>query len=141
MKSRLSLILPLISSFAFVSCFPIPSDGTKKNPNVTANTITSEEQQKIEEQREQMKQRDLEKQAQLIKPTTLPTQQTENTVVEPPEVKPTSDYPFGTPVPGKEGYVFSPYNNKLLDVRGIPSGTLVQDTTYPLTEKKYFRVP
>ena len=141
MKNRLSLILPLISSFAFVSCFPIPKDETKKNPNLPTNTITSEEQQKIEEQRELMKQRDLEKQAQLIKPATLPATQTENTIVEPPEVKPTNDYPFGTPVPGKEGYVFSPYNNKLLDVRGIPSGTLVQDTTYPLTEKKYFRVP
>jgi hypothetical protein len=61
--------------------------------------------------------------------------------VEPPTIKPKSDYPFGTPVPGKEGFVFSPYNNKLLDVRGIASGTLVQDTTYPPTEKKYFRVP
>jgi hypothetical protein len=99
MKYRLSLILPLISSFAFVSCFPIPKDETKKNPNLPTNTITSEEQQKIEEQRELMKQRDLEKQAQLIKPATLPATQTENTIVDPPEVKPTNDYPFGTPVP------------------------------------------
>jgi hypothetical protein len=26
-------------------------------------------------------------------------------------------------------------------VRDIPSGTLVQDPTYPAAEKKYFRVP
>ena len=141
MKSRLLFALPLISSFAFVSCFPIPNNGPKKNTDQPSSTITSEEQQKIEEQRELMKQRDLEKQAQLTNPPTLPTNQTEHTIVDPPVVKPKSDYPFGTPVPGKEGYVFSPYNNKLLDVRGIPSGTLVQDTTYPLTEKKYFRVP
>jgi hypothetical protein len=35
----------------------------------------------------------------------------------------------------------SAYNNKLVDVRDIPSGTLVQDPTYPASEKKYFRVP
>lgn len=45
------------------------------------------------------------------------------------------------PVPGKPGFVFSPFNNKLIDVKGIPSGTLVQDPTYSPEEKKYFRVP
>jgi len=45
------------------------------------------------------------------------------------------------PVPGKPGFVFSPFNNKIIDVKGIPSGTLVQDPTYPASEKKYFRVP
>ncbi|MBB5352440.1 hypothetical protein HNR46_002685 [Haloferula luteola] len=44
-------------------------------------------------------------------------------------------------VPGKPGFVFSPYNNKIIDVKGIPSGTLVQDPTYPASDKKYFRVP
>lgn len=142
MKFRLILTLPLISCFTLVSCFPIPRDRPKqKPPETTNNTLTSEEQQKIEEQRELMRQRELEKQNQLTNQEPLPNNQTENTVVEPPTIKPTSDYPFGTPVPGKEGFVFSPYNNKLLDVRGIASGTLVQDTTYPPTEKKYFRVP
>ena len=56
-------------------------------------------------------------------------------------MKPKGDYAFANPVPGKEGFVFSPYNNKLVDVRDIPSGTLVQDPTYPASEKKYFRVP
>ncbi|MES2981008.1 MAG: hypothetical protein V4727_01745 [Verrucomicrobiota bacterium] len=142
MKFRFSLTLPLISCLAFVSCFPIPKEGPKKNEEQKPKTtITSEEQQKIEEQRELMRQRELEKQTQLTNPEPTPTNVTENTIVEPPAIKTNSDYPFGTPVPGKEGYVFSPYNNKLLDVRGIPSGTLVQDTTYPPTEKKYFRVP
>jgi hypothetical protein len=44
-------------------------------------------------------------------------------------------------VPGKEGFVFSPYNNKVVDVRDIPSGTLVQDPTYTGAGKGYFRVP
>jgi hypothetical protein len=44
-------------------------------------------------------------------------------------------------VPGKPGFVFSPFNNKLIDVQGIQSGRLVADPTYPASEKKYFRVP
>ena len=52
-----------------------------------------------------------------------------------------NDFAFANKVPGKEGFVFSPYNNKVVDVRDIPSGTLVQDPTYPASEKKYFRVP
>ncbi len=143
MKSRLFLTLPLMSCFAFVSCFPIPRNEPPRNPDQVKNTtITSEEQQKIEEQREMMKQRELEKQqTELTNQQTLPGNQTQNTIVEPPVVTKTSDYPFANPVPGKVGFVFSPYNNKLVDVRDIPSGTLVQDPTYPLTEKKYFRVP
>lgn len=39
-----------------------------------------------------------------------------------------SDLPLtANPVPGKPGFVFSPYNNKLVDVVGIPAGTLVTD--------------
>lgn len=142
MKFHLSLTLPLIGCFAFVSCFPIPREHPQNHHMQDPNaTITSEEQQKIEEQRERMRQREMEKKTELANQQPVPSNVTENTIVEPPTIKTTTDYPFGTPVPGKEGYVFSPYNNKLLDVRGIPSGTLVQDTTYPPTEKKYFRVP
>ena len=39
------------------------------------------------------------------------------------EPKKSSDYKFANKVPGKEGFVFSPYNNKVVDVRDIPSGT------------------
>ncbi|HEY1121426.1 MAG TPA: hypothetical protein VGE67_07480 [Haloferula sp.] len=49
--------------------------------------------------------------------------------------------PTARAVPGKPGYVFSPFNNKVIDVEGIQSGRLVADPTYPLEEKKYFRVP
>jgi len=55
--------------------------------------------------------------------------------VEKPQV------PEARPAPGKAGYVFSPYNNKIIDVQGIPAGALVADPTYPTSEKKYFRVP
>jgi hypothetical protein len=51
------------------------------------------------------------------------------------------EYSVANKVPGKEGFVFSPYNNKVVDVRDIPSGTLVQDPTYTGAGKGYFRVP
>jgi len=56
-----------------------------------------------------------------------------------PPVKQT--VPTARAVPGRPGYVFSPFNNKLIDVEGIQSGRLVADPTYPPEEKKYFRVP
>lgn len=56
-----------------------------------------------------------------------------------PDPKPST--PVARPVPGKPGFVFSPFNNKIIDVKDIPSGTLVADPTYPASEKKYFRVP
>ena len=61
---------------------------------------------------------------------------------EPLEVKPApGPRPTAIPVPGKDGFVFSPYNNKVIDVKGFAPGTLVADPTYPMSERKYFRVP
>jgi hypothetical protein len=40
-----------------------------------------------------------------------------------------------------KGMVFSPYNGKIIDVRGIPPGTLVADPTFPPEEGAYFRTP
>jgi len=54
---------------------------------------------------------------------------------------PSSDVPVAHKAPGKEGYVLSPYNNKLILVRGIPSGTVVPDPASPSSARKYFRVP
>lgn len=51
------------------------------------------------------------------------------------------EYPSAVRVAGKAGYVTSPYNEKIIDVTGIPPGTLVADPTFPLEEKKYFRTP
>ena len=142
MKTKLLLSLPLVGCFAFVSCYPIldgprgprgPRD-SRPDPNTT---VASQDQQKIEEQRELMKER-AKRQAEMARRTVGDLQET---TVEKPKKTTTSDYAFANPVPGKEGFVFSPYNNKLVDVRDIPSGTLVQDPTYPASEKKYFRVP
>lgn len=49
--------------------------------------------------------------------------------------------PVAEPVPNMPGMVISPYNGRHIDVKGYAPGTLVADPTYPLEEKKYFRVP
>ena len=64
-----------------------------------------------------------------------------NSPSSPPSQTPSSSsdsLPKGIPVPGKPGFVSSPYDPKfLIDVRGFPPGTLVID---PNTNKP-FRVP
>lgn|GEM_PF-5724149 len=61
--------------------------------------------------------------------------QTQNVVVN------EEDYPYATAIPGKQGYVLSPYSQKPLDVRNQQSGDLVLDPYYARSEKKYFRIP
>lgn len=50
-----------------------------------------------------------------------------------------NDYPYGIPVPGKEGLVYSPYDKSAgyVEVKNIKPGSLVE---CPYTHK-YFRVP
>jgi len=64
------------------------------------------------------------------------------TVPEGVEIEePQQKNPVALAVPDRAGFVFSPYNNKIVDVTGIPAGGLVADPTYPASEKKYFRTP
>ncbi len=141
MKSTFLHSLPLIGCLAFASCYPIPDKPKGPKPPEQGGTVTSQEQQKIQEQRDRMKEK-AEKEKEVVT-TDVPEEKPENGTTTPPDkpVEKRGDYAFANPVPGKEGFVFSPYNNKLVDVRDIPSGTLVQDPTYPASEKKYFRVP
>ena len=46
------------------------------------------------------------------------------------------DFPYGTPVPGKQGFVTSPFapDSGFIDVRGFPPGTAVKD---PYTNKVF----
>jgi hypothetical protein len=73
-------------------------------------------------------------------PTPAPTDPGATPTPEPtPTPTPaTSNIPYGTPVPGKPGFVISPYSSEgYVDVQGIPPNTEVRD---PFTNK-IFRVP
>lgn len=69
---------------------------------------------------------------------TRPSQRPEPKVYAKPKPE---EYPPAAVVAGKPGFVTSPYNGKIIDVNGIPPGTLVADPTYPTEEKKFFRTP
>jgi len=49
-------------------------------------------------------------------------------------------YRYATKVEGKEGFVHNPYTQNQVDVRGIPSGTLVRDP-HDSNPAHKFRVP
>ena len=64
-----------------------------------------------------------------ITPTVLPEKRS---------VEETAALPYARPVPGKPGFVYSPFDEKfLIDVRGAPPGTVVNDPN----AGKAFRVP
>ena len=147
MNFRLSTALAAVACLTFAACHPYNENANKKTTRGPVKTQpTPEEIKKKKEAEERKKQEEALKQAG-EGATTTPDGGTagqpkeEPTTTTPPVSTKPNDYVFANKVPGKEGFVFSPYNNKVVDVRGLPSGTLVQDPTYPPTEKKYFRVP
>jgi len=151
MNVRLSSIIATLGCIFLVSCYPY-DEGQHKKPKqqqTKQKTVTTPEQQKIQEQRDQLKATEeaKKKQEELKNPlvenpgTTTPPNNPPNNTPKPPIDEKRTEYAVASKVPGKEGYVFSPYNNKLVDVRDIPSGTLVQDPTYTGAGKGYFRVP
>ncbi len=144
MKSRFFTASVALGGVLLASCYPYDENANRKPAQGPAQkNVSSAEQQKIKEQREKMKaQNDLKKKesAGETSDTTPETTSPSGETTKPP-VEEKRDYAVANKVPGKDGYVFSPYNNKLVDVRDIPSGTLVQDPTYTGAGKGYFRVP
>ncbi len=152
MKLRHTIGFAALVSLMLASCYPV-----KEKPNAsrdpkqidkTAPVLTPEQQKAKEAEELKKKEEALKKEEELKKEKELISGQTPEPGTSNPtgpgkkeETKKTADYQFGSKVPGKEGFVLSPYNNKLVDVRGFPSGQLVQDPTFPASEKKYFRVP
>lgn len=145
MNLRISTAFVAIGCLLLASCYPYNENDKKKTkgtekPAVTAEQKTREQQEALEKkQQDEIKKK--EEAAEMNKPAqnTNVGNTTETKPTQPAENR--NDFAFANKVPGKEGFVFSPYNNKVVDVRDIPSGTLVQDPTYPAAEKKYFRVP
>ncbi len=148
MNFRFSTAFAALGCVLLASCYPYDESKNKKPaPKQTQKTVTTAEQQKLKEQRDRMKEKEDLATTEPVKEsgtettTTTTTTTTPGETVKPPTVEKRADYPVASKVPGKEGYVFSPFNNKLIDVKDMPSGTLVSDPTYPESAKKFFRVP
>ena len=142
MIHRLSTGFATLGCVLLAACYPVNENPhpnkTQKTPE---KTPTAAETRQLKEQ-EALKQKELQETAQNPSPdnpATDPTNPPTEKIKAP--VEPKRDYAVANKVPGKEGFVFSPYNNKVVDVREIASGTLVTDPTYPTAEKKFFRVP
>lgn len=143
MTTRILAVAVAALAVLFSSCRPIGAPPDKENPTVKKLTPEEEAKKKEEEERKKAEEELKKKQEEEAKnnanlPPVDPT--------PPTPTPPRTDYPFANKVPGKDDYVFSPYNNKVISIRDdqnriIPSGTLVADPTYPPAEKKYFRVP
>jgi hypothetical protein len=156
MKLRLSTGIAALLCVLMASCYPVDENGNRKKATRKPQQTAAEEAKKKEEEARKKAEEEMKKKKEEAekKATEGQVGNDGGTGATPPDggttgggtTVPTieqkrTDYAFATKVPGKEGFVFSPYNNRVVDVRDIPSGTLVQDPTYPASEKKYFRVP
>jgi CCR4-NOT transcriptional regulation complex NOT5 subunit len=156
MNLRLPAVFAALGCVFLASCTPYNEHPNKKpTQKPVQKSVTTVEQQQVQAQRDAMKQKEaLKKKAALpTAPAEMPSAPASSTpsstasstpapeTPKPPTEEKRADYKFANKVPGKEGFVFSPYNNKVVDVRDMPSGTLVQDPTYTGAGKGYFRVP
>ena len=108
---------------------PTPSQGTQGEGS---ETVSSEEQKNMREAQESAEDPDAlgpEEPGPTVPGGPRPNTDTND-----------SEHPYATKIPGKEGFVFNPFTNNPVDVRGIPSGTLVRDPQDP-DESHKFRVP
>jgi hypothetical protein len=153
MKSRIANGLIALGCVLLASCYPYNENAGKLQKTKPLEKIAGvADQQKTKSERDLMKKKSEMKKAagandssEETKPEATNPSMPEKTPTEKPKTgaaaaeKP--NYKVANKIPGKDGFVFSPWNNKVVDVRDIPTGTLVQDPTYPASEKKYFRVP
>jgi hypothetical protein len=149
MNTRSLTAVSTLGLALLASCYPY-DESQNRRPRQPANpqtSVTSVEQQQIQAQRDALKKSEelkkvtppAEAPVTQTNPTNTPPQQ--EATPKPPVEEKRNEYAIANKVPGKDGFVFSPYNNKIVDVRDIPSGTLVQDPTYTGAGKGYFRVP
>jgi hypothetical protein len=151
---KLHLILPASAAlFLAASCTPYVEPPPPAPVDPAANKQpTEEEKKKAAEQREKKK-KEGEELANKEKTTEGATPGPDagpgatNPDATPPK-KPEEKKPIPTAreVPGRPGFVFSPFNNKIIDIRDESgnrraSGKIMSDPTYPASEKKHFRIP
>jgi len=157
MIPRIFTVLVAVASVLLVSCSPYPEHKPNQPPppaKLTPAQVAQAEQAKREAQQDEARRAaDDEKKMQAQQNEPRNNEITRDPGDTPPEpggrktdpFKP-GEYDFAKKAPGRDGFVLSPYNNKIIDVRDdagkkLPRGTLVSDPTYPASEKKYFRVP
>lgn len=150
MNRHLSTCVAAIACLLLASCYPVNENPEQKpaakQPEKTAAAADAE---KLKEQ-EAARKKDKEKEDLAQEKTPEKTDSsTEPTTSEKPKSSTESkgkSYPVAIRAPGRENCVLSPYNNKLVSTlddnnKPLPTGTLVQDPSYPASEKKFFRVP
>ncbi|MCX6878307.1 MAG: hypothetical protein NTW21_31515 [Verrucomicrobia bacterium] len=147
MIPRILPALVALVGLLLAACYPVDEHQTRQpkpaaKPKPTATTQTEQEKAKAQQEKLRKAAEAKKKQAEAGQPgTESPT--TAEKLPEPPK---RVDYEFAKKAPGKEGFVLSPYNNKIINTlddagKPRPRGTLMADPTYPPAEKKYFRVP
>jgi hypothetical protein len=152
-------LITVLCASIFSSCVPYDENGSpvpnRRTQIKKQQTVTDKKQQEIDAKREELsKKEDARKKTQsnlddanvaeetLANDEPKPRIDDEMDLPKPPTPPiPPKNHPVAAAVPGKPGFVFSPFNNKVVDVRNIASGTLVADPQYPASEKKHFRVP
>ena len=164
MNTRIASVISVALCALLASCYPYDEGANRKktkksSPNATAPAEVAKTDAEKKAEAEKLKEKKKKEAAaettsadgtsttgtdtteSSIKSTDKPATSSTSPADKPATTVKKPEYSYASKVPGKEGFVFSPYNNKVVDVRDIPSGTLVQDPTYPAAEKKYFRVP
>lgn len=144
-----------VASVLLVSCSPYPEprpNQPKAGAKPTPAQVEQTKQAKLQGQEDAQKRAEEEKKMQTqtdLQPPETPRDALDSPAdsgKKPDSPKPV-EYEFAKMAPGRDGFVLSPYNNKIIDARDektgkkYPRGTLVSDPTYPASEKKYFRVP
>lgn len=140
------LILVLGAAALLISaCAPFtPYDPNRNRSQADAPAVTPDDSE-IVTSTEQDELRDARRQAELEAEARDSESTTDNTTSGGGDGGTTStggsDYRRAVPIPGKEGFVFNPFTNNPVDVRGIPSGSLVYDPQDPNKDRNRFRVP
>lgn len=153
-KTPISLLL---LGFLFASCAPYPPDPPFEGPVPNANKVEppattpktpeqiAKEKARIKANKEaaerRAKLRELEKKNEQNDPqrNVTPPRGDGGSTVTPP-TPPKKQYKTAVPIPGKPGFVYNPWTNTAVDVRAIPSGSLVRDPNDGNPNHK-FRVP
>ncbi len=111
---------------------PQPKVPTKEEVKTEVSNVTTEKKRQLDAMRERLASENP------VESSSIP--ETTSAITPSVKPKPPAGYPFASPVPGKEGFVFNPYTNNRVDVRDIPRGTLVRDP-HDADPNHKFRVP